>query len=121
MSTIKVDTIQTTAGLTRNTICAQSNFDMSTTTINGSIGVSSFTDVSSGNWDFNFTNAMTSLGYAAGGFHAVPALSDVAALYTATNRTRTTSSHPVRGGAANAAWNAAYDSRDGGSIIWVDG
>jgi len=61
MSTIKVNTIQTTAGVTQKTIQASVYFDqISTHNIHADIGVSSLTDNSTGtttvSFDTNFAN-----------------------------------------------------------------
>lgn len=65
MSTVKVDTIKTTAGIEVYTAKAWVNFDgTGTVAIRGSGNVSSITDNGTGDYTVNFTNAMSDANYA---------------------------------------------------------
>lgn len=65
MSTIRVNAIQDTAGVERFTARAWVNFNgQGTVAIRASGNVSSITDLGVGNYQVNFTNALTDANYA---------------------------------------------------------
>ena len=78
MSTVKVDTIQDSAGVEVFTAKAWVNFDsLSTLSITDSGNVSSVTDNGTGNYTTNFSNTLSSAGYALSGFGVAYTLTNV--------------------------------------------
>ena len=65
MSTIKVDTIQSTAGTELYTTKAWANFNgTGTVAIRADGNISSITDLATGNYRLNFTSSITDVNYA---------------------------------------------------------
>ena len=119
MSTLKVNTIQTSSGVEVFTAKAWVNFDARTTlSVTNSGNVSSVTDNSTGNFTINFSNALSTAGYSPNGFgvgysstslakHATITL-DPSGTNTTIAKTKTTSAVRILTG--NSANGVVYDA-----------
>ena len=119
MSTLKVNTIQTSAGVEVFTVKVWVNFDARTTlSVTNSGNVSSVTDNSTGNFSINFSNALSTAGYSPNGFgvgysstslakHATITL-DPSGTGTTIAKTKTTSAVRILTG--NSANGVVYDA-----------
>lgn len=115
MSTIKVNTIQTTGGVEVYTAKAWIRFNGNTNTIDASEGVSSITDNGTGLHTINFTNAFSTASFGAG-------LSFEQGNFTANNLSfgesafaqATTTTYPTHGQSSNGA---EWDCNNAGGVF----
>jgi hypothetical protein len=105
MSTLKVNTLQTAAGVEVYTCKAWVNFDgTGTVAIRASGNVSSITDNGTGNYTVNFTNAMPDANYGwSGNWGWSLSTANQASVYEYSTASRSTTSFSINTTAFNSA------------------
>ena len=107
MSTIKVDTIQTSAGIEKFMSKCWIDYNPQTNTVNGSGGLSSVTDHGVGNHTFNFASSASSAYYSYGGCGLDSTLGDADDGVTTCALTKTASTARMISGYRNVEYD--YD------------
>tara|TARA_R110002126_G_scaffold157753_2_gene305234 strand:+ start:157 stop:513 length:357 start_codon:yes stop_codon:yes gene_type:complete len=117
MSTLKVDTLQTTGGAGLYPARAWLNYNQVVVGITNSANVSSVTDVAAGQFTVSFTNAFTANTYCAGsvGFKSVGS-AYVRDIYMDGDDTQSTSSSQVRSESTNGSNPSDVESN---KISWT--